>query len=56
MYDEDGSGLFAGDDFAMRLNEDGTGVATDGKGNWVADTDGDGNPDSYSVDGGNTWF
>lgn len=56
VYDEDGSGLFAGDDFAMRLNEDGTGVATDGNGNWVADTDGDGNPDSYSVDGGNTWF
>lgn len=57
VYDsEDGDGLFAGDNFAMRLNEDGTGVATDGKGNWVADTDGDGEVDSISIDGGNTWL
>lgn len=57
VYDsENGDGLFAGDDFAMRLNDDGTGVATDGKGNWVADTDGDGEVDSISIDGGNSWI
>lgn len=57
VYDsEDGDGLFAGDDFAMHMNEDGTSIATDGKGNWVADTDGDGEADSISIDGGNTWY
>lgn len=57
VYDsEDGDGLFAGDDFAMHMNEDGTSIATDGKGNWVADTDGDGEADSISIDGGETWY
>ena len=53
---EDGDGLFAGEDFGMRLNEDGSSIATDGNGNWVIDSDGDGEIDSVSIDGGNTWF
>lgn len=56
VTNDDGEGIFVGEDFAMRKNEDGTGIATDGKGNWVADTDGDGAVDSFSVDGGDTWF
>lgn len=52
---EDGDGLFAGEDFGMRLNEDGSAIATDGNGNWVMDTDGDGEVDSISIDGGNSW-
>lgn len=55
MNDE-GEGVFSGDDFAMRRNEDGSSVATDGKGNWIADSDGDGEIDSMSIDGGETWF
>lgn len=53
---EEGEGIFVGEDFAMRKNEDGTGIATDGKGNWVADTDGDGEVDSISIDGGDSWY
>lgn len=57
VYDtEDGDGLFAGDDFSMRLNEDGSSIATDGNGNWVVDSDGDGEVDAISIDGGDTWF
>lgn len=52
---EDGDGLFAGEDFGMRLNEDGSAIATDGNGNWVMDTDGDGEVDSVSIDGGDSW-
>lgn len=53
---EDGDGIFAGEDFGMRLNEDGSSIATDGNGNWVVDSDGDGEADSVSIDGGNTWL
>lgn len=53
---EDGDGIFAGEDFGMRLNEDGSSIATDGNGNWVMDSDGDGEIDSISIDGGDTWF
>lgn len=55
VTEDDGSGVFAGEDFAARINEDGTAVATDGKGNWAKDTDGDGQADSISVDDGETW-
>ena len=53
---ENGDGIFAGEDFSMRLNEDGSSIATDGNGNWVIDSDGDGEIDSVSIDGGDTWF
>lgn len=53
---EDGDGLFAGEDFSMRVNEDGSSIATDGNGNWVMDSDGDGEVDSISIDDGDTWF
>ena len=56
LLNDEGAGIVYGDDFAGHFNEDGTGVATDGKGNWVADTDGDGEVDSISIDGGNTWL
>ncbi|MFQ6941853.1 MAG: hypothetical protein ACLROE_04370 [Collinsella intestinalis] len=56
VMNDDGEGIFSGDDFAMRRNEDGSSVATDGKGNWIADSDGDGEIDSMSIDGGETWF
>jgi hypothetical protein len=56
VMNEEGEGVFSGDDFAMRRNEDGSSVATDGKGNWIADSDGDGEIDSMSIDGGETWF
>lgn len=56
VLNDDGEGIVYGDDFAGYFNEDGMGVATDGKGNWAADTDGDGEVDSISIDGGNTWF
>lgn len=53
---EDGDGIFAGENFGMRLNEDGSSIATDGNGNWVVDSDGDGEVDAISIDGGNSWF
>lgn len=53
---EDGDGIFAGENFGMRVNEDGSSIATDGNGNWVMDSDGDGEVDSISIDGGDTWF
>lgn len=56
VMNDEGEGVFSGDDFAMRRNEDGSSVATDGKGNWIADSDGDGEIDSMSIDGGETWF
>lgn len=57
VRDEDGNTLAYKDDgFTMYQDgESGTGMATDGKGNFVADTDGDGDPDKYSTDGGNNW-
>lgn len=56
VLNDEGAGIVYGDDFAGHFNEDGTGVATDGKGNWVADTDGDGEVDLISIDGGNSWM
>lgn len=56
VMNDDGEGIFTGEDFAMRQNGDGTSIATDGKGNWIADSDGDGEVDSMSIDGGETWF
>ena len=56
VMNDEGEGVFSGDDFAMRRNEDGSSVATDGKGNWIADSDGDGEIDSISIDGGETWL
>lgn len=37
------------------FNEDGSALATDNKGNAVLDSDGDGNADLYTKDGGETW-
>lgn len=53
---EDGDALIAGDGFAMHRDESGAATATDGNGNWVADTDGDGEIDSISTDNGETWY
>ena len=53
---DDGSSLTRGSDgYTQYKHKDGTGMATDGKGNFISDTDGDGSPDSYSTDGGSTW-
>ena len=52
----DGSSLTLGSDgYTEYKHSDGTGMATDGKGNFVSDTDGDGEVDRYSIDGGTTW-
>lgn len=52
----DGSSLTYGSDgYTQYKHKDGTGMATDGKGNFISDTDGDGSPDSYSTDGGKNW-
>lgn len=52
----DGSSLTYGSDgYTQYKHKDGTGMATDGKGNYVADTNGDGSPDSFSIDGGISW-
>ncbi|MDO4442750.1 MAG: hypothetical protein Q4B69_02655 [Slackia sp.] len=53
---DDGSSLTRGSDgYTQYKHKDGTSMATDGKGNFISDTDGNGSPDSYSTDGGSTW-
>ena len=37
------------------VNKDGTSEVTDGYGNAVKDSNGDGKPDKYSTDSGKTW-
>lgn len=53
--DARGKGYKGSDGNYYYENNDGTYEATDGKGNGVKDTDGDGKPDEYTTDSGKTW-
>ena len=53
--DANGKGYKGSDGNYYYKNNDGTYEATDGRGNGIRDTDGDGNADEYTVDGGKTW-
>lgn len=58
VYVSDGKGnVYAqdSDGNSYMFKSDGTSAAIDGKGNAVADTDGDGKIDRKSTDNGNTW-